>query len=166
MDLGKGMSEGDMRVKLLAALALWLAVASLGARPLLAAPDPYAGAFAHPHAAAAAAAQTGTPHGVNSSWTAPASVGGSGTFAHYNLRRCAGSCTASSPGWSVLAVISPLTAVSFLDTTTVSGSTYTYAVSTVDSLGNESAWDIGTGYTMGTAPSNPNPPTGISNNTQ
>ena len=111
-----------------------------------------------------AAAQT--PHGGNVTWTAPTTVGGSGTVANYVLNRCTGTtCSSTGAGtWTQLAVVSGAT--SYLDSTVVSGTTYMYSVQTVDTSGNKSAPAYSAAYTPGTIPSNPNPPTGVTVTTQ
>jgi hypothetical protein len=89
-------------------------------------------------------------HSITLSWTAPSPVGGSGTIAHYNVKRSTATgteTTVSSP------VASP-----YIDTTGVAGTKYFYVVSTVDSAGNESPNSI---EVSAIAIGNPNPPQGV-----
>jgi hypothetical protein len=74
---------------------------------------------------------TTTPHEVDLSWTAPASS--ADPVAGYNVYRSTGS------GANQLLNASVLTATSYVDSTVVSGTTYTYSVKSVDSSGVESA---------------------------
>ena len=88
--------------------------------------------------------QPPTQHGVSLTWTAPnplydPSNPGTGTLANYNVYRCSGTCTLTSGTFSIIA--SP-SAITYFDPAAglSKGSTYTYAVTTVDSLGNESVY--------------------------
>lgn len=104
-------------------------------------------------------AQNGSPHGIATTWSAPSPVGGSGTIQGYQVFRCNGTCTVSSSGW--VAVSGVQAGTSFLDP--ASGlnvnTTYSYAVLTVDSLGNESAFSNVSTVAVGASfPSNPNAP--------
>jgi hypothetical protein len=74
---------------------------------------------------------TATPHEVDLSWSAPASS--ADPVAGYHVYRSAGG------GADQLVNASILTATSYVDSTVVSGSTYTYSVKSVDSSGVESA---------------------------
>ena len=99
-----------------------------------------------------------TAHGMLLTWTAPATVGGSGTIASYNIYRCPGTCTLTSGAFTMLTGQIP-TILTYLDPAggLTSGSTYTWAVTTVDSAGNESAYSPF--FTIAfTAITNPNAP--------
>ena len=114
--------------------------------------------------------QTGTPHGVNLTWAAPSPVGGSGTIQGYIPFRCPGSCTASSSGWIAL-TSGVVTGTTYLDSATGTGApqpntTYSYAVLTVDSNGNQSAFSTVALVPIGSFPTNPNPPSGCSGKVQ
>jgi hypothetical protein len=102
--------------------------------------------------------QGATPHGVKLSWTAPTTIGGSGTLASYNIYRCTGTCTLTSGSFVFLTgQVSSLT--TYLDPASglTNGTTYTYAVTSVDSLGNESVYSPL--FTVAfVAVTNPNPP--------
>jgi fibronectin type 3 domain-containing protein len=93
---------------------------------------------------------TGTAHSVTLAWTAPSPVGGSGTVSGYNVYRSAASAAAYA---KVNTAISA--GLTFTDTTVSAGTSYNYCVTTVDTLGEESACS-----TAATAnvPSNPNAP--------
>jgi hypothetical protein len=99
-----------------------------------------------------------TAHGIKLSWTAPTTIGGSGTLASYNIYRCTGTCTLTSGTFVFLTgQVSSLT--TYLDPASglTNGTTYTYAETSVDSLGNESVF--GPLSTVAFAAiSNPNPP--------
>jgi hypothetical protein len=73
---------------------------------------------------------TATPHEVDLSWAAPGSS--ADPVAGYNVYRSTGS------GADQLINASILTATSYVDSTVVSGSTYSYTVKSVDSNGVES----------------------------
>lgn len=96
---------------------------------------------------------TGTAHHVVLTWLAPSPVLGSGVVAGYNIYRT----VSTSFSYAKLnpALIPSLT---FMDTAVVSGTTYVYCATTVDSNGSESAC---TATVSATIPSNPNPPTGL-----
>jgi fibronectin type 3 domain-containing protein len=92
----------------------------------------------------------GTAHSVTLAWTAPSPVGGSGTVSGYNIYR------APSSGTTYTKLITVLNAaLTFTDVSVSAGASYTYCVTTVDSLGEESACS-----TPATAnvPSDPNAP--------
>lgn len=108
---------------------------------------------------------SGTPHGMNLTWTAVAQGSDTNTIAGYNLYKCAGAatvCVNTSPvGWTELNT-SPITGTSYLDPSTDSftdGSSYTYAVQTVDSAGNQSSFSNTVTLTVPTGgfPVNPAP---------
>jgi fibronectin type 3 domain-containing protein len=105
--------------------------------------------------AVAASAQSaippaGTPHNVQATWTAPTTPGGSGVIAGYNIYRAGVSYTKINTALN--------TTTSFVDTTVVSGATYSYCVTTVDSKNEESACSLPASTTI---PANPNGPTTI-----
>jgi hypothetical protein len=103
--------------------------------------------------------QTGTPHGVNVTWTAPSPAGGSGTIAGYNVYRCPGTCTAASTAWVKIDTSLDLTNGYLDQSTLVAGSTYSYASTAVDSTGNESAFSNVATITFVAVP-NPGAPSG------
>ncbi len=96
---------------------------------------------------------TGTAHSAVLTWLAPSPVGGSGTVTGYNLYR-----TPSGPPSYVKLNATPVSALTFTDTTVASGTTYGYCATTVDSSGSESACTV---PVIGTIPSNPNAPSGV-----
>lgn len=89
-------------------------------------------------------------HSITVSWTAPSPVGGSGTVAHYNVKRSTSAGTETT-------IASPV-ASPFVDSTGVAGTKYFYVVSTVDSAGNES---VNSAEVSVTAIGNPLPPQGV-----
>jgi fibronectin type 3 domain-containing protein len=95
----------------------------------------------------------GAAHEITVSWTAPATVGGSGTIAGYNVYR---STTTGGP--YTKETTTPTSAVSYVDSTGVAGTKYFYVITTVDSANNESVFS---GEASATAIGNPNPPTGV-----
>src|SRR5277367_4383886 len=106
-------------------------------------------------------AQTGTPHGVNVTFSAPSPVGGSGTIAGYNIYQCLGTCTITSTWAKVDATLDLTTGYLVPLAGLTLGATYSYAATTVDSTGNESGFsNIATVTLPATAPTNPNAPTG------
>jgi len=109
--------------------------------------------------------QAGTQHGMLEKWQAPSPVGGSGTLAGYNVYRCPGTCTNTSTGWAKINA-ALVTAVTYLDPAAglTLGNSYSYAVTTVDSVGSESAFsNIATGTApSGGFPTNPGTASGLS----
>ena len=101
--------------------------------------------------ARAQAAPIGTAHSVTLTWQAPSPIGGSGTISGYNVYR-----SPSGPTPNYAKVNAALNAgLTYTDTTVSAGASYTYCVTTVDSLGEESACSA---PTIGNVPSNPNAP--------
>lgn len=94
----------------------------------------------------------GTVHSVVLTWQAPSPVGGSGTVAGYNVYRA---ITGVNYAKVNQALITDLTAT---DTNVVSGTTYGYCATTVDSGGSESPCTIPVNAVV---PSNPNIPTAL-----
>ena len=91
-------------------------------------------------------AQNGNAHGINLSWQASVLASGAPTgdaIAGYNIYICLGTCTTSSgwgsSGWNKVNN-SLVTGLSFFDSTVITGNTYTYASTGVDTAGNESAF--------------------------
>jgi fibronectin type 3 domain-containing protein len=92
----------------------------------------------------------GTAHSVTVSWQAPSPVGGSGTVSGYNIYRSPSSAT------NYAKVNTSITAgLTFTDSSVSAGATYTYCVTTVDTLGEESACSS---PATANVPSNPNAP--------
>jgi len=96
----------------------------------------------------------GTAHSVTLAWQAPSPVGGSGTVSGYNVYRSPLVTSASTGTYAKVnsAVNAGLT---YTDTSVSAGSSYTYCVTTVDSLGEESACSAAVNATV---PANPNAP--------
>jgi fibronectin type 3 domain-containing protein len=92
----------------------------------------------------------GTAHSVTLTWQAPSPVGGSGTISGYNVYR---SIPSAANYTKVNAALSA--ALTFTDTNVSAGSSYSYCVTTVDSLGEESACSAPASANV---PSNPNAP--------
>jgi fibronectin type 3 domain-containing protein len=92
----------------------------------------------------------GTAHSVTLTWQAPSPVGGSGTISGYNVYRSASSTATYA---KVSTALSP--GLTFTDTSASAGASYNYCVTTVDSLGEESACSA---PTTANVPSNPNAP--------
>ena len=112
-------------------------------------------------AATAVYAQPPTQHGILLTWTAPSPIGGSGTLASYNIYRCLGTCTPTSGAFTMLTgQIASVT--TYLDPAAglVSGNTYTYAVTSVDSAGSESVYSPLAVVAFALI-ANPNAPTGL-----
>ena len=97
----------------------------------------------------------GTPHSVTLSWTAPSPVGGSGTTSGYNIYRAAGLASAAATLTFTKINTALNSGVTFTDAVVAAGATYSYCVTTVDSLGGESACS---GVTTANVPTNPNAP--------
>jgi fibronectin type 3 domain-containing protein len=92
----------------------------------------------------------GTAHSATLTWKAPSPVGGSGTVSGYNIYR--------SP--SIMANYSKVNAVlntglTYTDTSISAGASYTYCVTTVDSVGQKS---VCSAPTSASVPANPNAP--------
>ena len=109
--------------------------------------------------------QAGTQHGEKLTWQAPSPVGGSGTLAGYNAYRCPGTCTTSSTGWTKLTP-SVVPTTTYLDPAAglTLGNTYSYAVTSVDSVGSESAFSniVTVTAPSGGFPTNPGTASGLS----
>jgi len=102
----------------------------------------------------AAVAQTGTAHGIALAWQ-PVSGATS-----YNVYRCAGTCTATSTGWAQIGgASSPGYLDPESDTALAVGSTYSYAVTSVEA-GEESAFSNVATVTLAAWPVSPPPPQG------
>lgn len=95
----------------------------------------------------------GTVHSVVLTWQAPNPVGGSGTIAGYNVYRA----TTGVNYAKVNAVL--VTGLTTTDAAVVSGTTYGYCATTVDSVGSESPCTIPVNAAV---PGNPNIPTSFS----
>ena len=110
--------------------------------------------------------QAGTPHGIDTVWSAPTPVGGSGVIQGYFLFRCVGDstvCTATSTNWTAVGAMLPATPTAYHDPASGlnTNTTYSYAVLTVDSNGNQSAYSNLASAAVGASfPTNPGPPTG------
>lgn len=92
----------------------------------------------------------GTVHSVVLTWQAPSPVGGSGTVAGYNVYR-------ATSGVNYAKLNSALvTGLTMTDAAVVSGTTYGYCATTVDSAGSESPCTIPVNAAV---PSNPGSPT-------
>jgi hypothetical protein len=103
-----------------------------------------------------AQAPTGTAHSVTLTWQAPSPVGGSGTISGYNVYRSVGWVGTMPAAISYAKVNTALNAgLTFTDASVSAGTTYNYCVTTVDSLGEESACSV---PATATVPSNPNAP--------
>ena len=92
----------------------------------------------------------GTAHSVTLGWTAPSPVGGSGTVSGYNVYR---SPAAAANYAKVNTAVSA--GLTYTDTTVAAGTSYNYCVTTVDTLGEESACSA---PATANVPSNPNAP--------
>ena len=113
--------------------------------------------------------QTGSPHGIAVSWTAPSPVGGSGTIQGYFLFRCVGTCAVTSTSWISVGAMLPATSTNYLDPASGlnTSTTYSYAVLTVDSNGNQSGFSNISPVSVGASfPTNPGPPTGCQSKVQ
>ena len=112
--------------------------------------------------------QTGTQHGVKITWTAPATIGGSGTIAGYNIYRCTGDatqCPVTSGVWTKIDTALDVTNGYLDQSTLISGSNYSYVSTTVDTNNNESSFSNVATIKFVTI-TNPNPPTGCNANQQ
>ena len=100
--------------------------------------------------AGAQAAPAGTAHSVTLTWQAPSPVGGSGTISGYNVYRS----PASAANYAKLntALNAGLT---YTDSSVLPGTSYSYCVTTVDSLSAESVCSV---PATANVPSNPNAP--------
>ncbi len=94
----------------------------------------------------------GTVHSVVLTWQAQSPVGGSGTVAGYNVYRATSGVNYTKVNASLITVLTTT------DASVVSGTTYGYCATTVDSAGNESPCTIPVNAVI---PSNPNLPTGL-----
>ncbi len=95
-------------------------------------------------------APVGTAHSVTLTWTAPSPVGGSGTVSGYNVYRSAANAAVYTK------VNTSLNAgLTFTDTSVAAGASYSYCVTTVDTLSEESACSA---PVTANVPSNPNAP--------
>ena len=99
---------------------------------------------------------SGTPHSVTLAWTAPSPVGGSGTVSGYNIYRAAGVASAAASTLTFSKINTALNSgLTFTDAGVAAGATYSYCVTTVDSLGGESACSAAAAANV---PTNPNAP--------
>jgi len=92
----------------------------------------------------------GTAHSVTLSWQAPSPVGGSGTISGYNVYR-----SPSSPTNYAKLNTSLNAGLTYTDASVSAGTSYSYCVTTVDSLGEESVCSV---PATANVPSNPNAP--------
>lgn len=100
--------------------------------------------------ARAQGAPGGTAHSVTLAWTAPSPVGGSGTISGYNIYRSPAS------GTTFTKLITVMNAgLTYTDVSVSAGASYTYCVTAVDSLGEES---VCSAPATANVPSNPNAP--------
>jgi fibronectin type 3 domain-containing protein len=104
-----------------------------------------ASASAHPQGIPA-----GTTHSVTLTWQAPSPVGGSGTISGYNVYRSPSSTATYTKLNTAIAA-----GLTFTDSSVSAGASYTYCVTTVDSLGEES---LCSAPATANVPSNPNAP--------
>lgn len=100
--------------------------------------------------AGAQGAPAGTPHSVTLAWQAPSPVGGSGTISGYNVYR-----SPSSPTNYAKVNTSLNAGLTYTDTSVAAGTSYSYCVTTVDSLGEESVCSV---PATANVPANPNAP--------
>ena len=115
----------------------------------------------------AIAQAVGTVHGINVTLVAPAvgaAAGNGNTVAGYNIYRCAGTCTTSSTFTKIdtsldltLGYVDPSS-----DTALTAGSTFTFAATVVDNVGNESGFSPLATVTIPSTgfPANPSAPSG------
>jgi len=92
----------------------------------------------------------GTAHSVTLGWEAPSPVGGSGTISGYNVYR-----SPSNPTNYAKLNTTLNAGLTFTDSSVSAGASYTYCVTTVDSLGEESVCSL---PATANVPSNPNAP--------
>jgi fibronectin type 3 domain-containing protein len=92
----------------------------------------------------------GTTHSVALTWQAPSPVGGSGTVSGYNVYRSSSSTATYAKLNTAIAA-----GLTFTDSSVSAGASYTYCVTTVDSLGEES---LCSAPATANVPSNPNAP--------
>ena len=104
-----------------------------------------ASASAHPQGIPA-----GTTHSVTLTWQAPSPVGGSGTISGYNVYRSPSSTATYAKLNTAIAA-----GLTFTDSSVSAGASYTYCVTTMDSLGEES---LCSAPATANVPSNPNAP--------
>ena|SRR5271166_5875226 len=108
-----------------------------------------------------------TPHGIKLTWAAPSPIGGSGTLASYNIYRCPSTCTLTTGAFTLVTGQISSVPTTYLDSASglTSGSTYTYAVTSVDSAGNESVYSP-LAVVVFTAIVNPNAPATLTTTVQ
>jgi fibronectin type 3 domain-containing protein len=92
----------------------------------------------------------GTAHSVTLAWTAPSPVGGSGTVSGYNVYRSPSSATTYAKMNTTLNA-----GLTYTDASVSAGASYSYCVTTVDSLGEES---VCSAPATANVPSDPNAP--------
>jgi chitinase len=92
----------------------------------------------------------GTAHSVTLTWQAPSPVGGSGTISGYNVYR-----SPSSPTNYAKLNTALNAGLTYTDTSVSAGASYSYCVTTVDSLGEES---VCSAPATANVPANPNAP--------
>jgi fibronectin type 3 domain-containing protein len=92
----------------------------------------------------------GTTHSVTLIWQAPSPAGGSGTISGYNVYRSPSNTATYAKLNTALAA-----ELTFTDSSVSAGASYTYCVTTVDSLGEES---VCSAPATANVPSNPNAP--------
>jgi fibronectin type 3 domain-containing protein len=92
----------------------------------------------------------GTAHSVTLTWQAPSPVGGSGTISGYNVYR-----SPSSPTNYAKLNTALNAGLTYTDASVSAGTSYSYCVTTVDSLGEESVCSV---PATANVPSNPNAP--------
>ncbi len=92
----------------------------------------------------------GTVHSVTLTWQAPSPAGGSGTISGYNVYRSASSAANYAKVNTALNV-----GLTFTDTSVSAGASYSYCVTAVDSLNEES---VCSAPATANVPSNPNAP--------
>jgi fibronectin type 3 domain-containing protein len=98
-------------------------------------------------------APAGTAHSVTLAWVAPSPVGGSGTISGYNVYRSPSSSTTYAKLNSTVNA-----GLTYTDTSVAAGTGYSYCVTTVDSLGEESVCSV---PATANVPANPNAPSGL-----